>query len=191
LDLNSVEVCVLEKSSRPPYIVNWGGEDWIRMNYDSGAATTAVPTELADESGLKVQGHFKVASGEMIEDFGRAKMKSEDERGLVRGITGHLTSVHKPLVSAAELASKQDAFITDRGGVLLPKDGIIAKELRKTLSRLLWEHGRDGVVDLHREGNLYNFYLKAGKWEPLDSVSSVSAQSQSGRSGFARPASRL
>jgi len=183
LDLNSLGAV---DGCKKPYVVTWKGQDWIRFNYDSGAATTAIPAELASEDAvLKPQGFFKVASGEVIEDYGRAKLTSSDEYGLPRNLTGHLTAVHKPLVSAAEMSRCLDCFTTSDGGVLLPKDGVIAKTMRKTLERLLRQHGREGVIDLHGEGNLYNFYLRSGKWKQVAAVVPVTVPS---RSGFPRPA---
>eukprot|EP00975_Prorocentrum_lima_P042429 8914606-Prorocentrum_lima.AAC.1 len=35
-------------TSSANYVVEYGGRPWIKFNYDSGAAATAIPIELAD-----------------------------------------------------------------------------------------------------------------------------------------------
>ena len=73
---------------------------------------------------------------------------------------GSVTNVHKPLIGASEVARKHDAFIWQDGGALVPKDSPVARGMRDAWWRLMEWHGDHMILPLHREGNLYNFYLK-------------------------------
>ena len=83
----------------------------MRFNYDSGAAATAIPTELALGVNLVSKGEFIVASGQGIPDYGRVKLATQDENGTDRRITGSVTNVHKPLGSAGELSATHDSCL--------------------------------------------------------------------------------
>ena len=65
------------------------------MNYDSGAAVTALPVAVAGNLLLEKRGEFRVASGAVVPNFGKIKMKSTDESGVARSIRGHITEVAK------------------------------------------------------------------------------------------------
>ena len=83
----------------------------MRFNYDSGAAATAIPTELADGVDLVSRGEFIVASGQGIPDHGRVEFSTQDEHGADRRIMGSVTDVHKPFGSAGELSGTPDGFL--------------------------------------------------------------------------------
>ena len=158
----NIDVCAVDApgASKPKYIVEHNGEDWIRFNYDTGASTVALPGYLAEDVALEKIGDFTVASGDTIPNLGRVAFKVEDENGVKRGIKGSVTSVHKPLGGGAEIARNMDSYVWDTGGVLLPRGGPVARGLEKEYNRLAAMHGTYGKIDLHREGNLYNFYVK-------------------------------
>ena len=42
----------------------------------------------------------------------------------------------------------------------MPKDGPIAKGLRKELARLMKAHGSADLLPLYEENGVYNFYLR-------------------------------
>ena len=37
------------EEDKPDYLVEYDGEEWIRFNYDSGAVSTVIPVEMAEE----------------------------------------------------------------------------------------------------------------------------------------------
>ncbi|CAE8624736.1 unnamed protein product [Polarella glacialis] len=124
-------------ATNSPYIVDFHGQEWIRFNYNSEAATAAIPFQLAGEVPLKVQNYFKVASGQTISDYGRTRMWSEDEKGNARSVAGSLAEVHKPLGSAAGFSKGYDTCLWEDGGALLPRDGPVAWGLRQECFRLV------------------------------------------------------
>ena len=91
--------------------------------------------------------------------------------------------VHKPLGSAGEFSKTHDAMLWEAGGVLLPKNGPIAIGMAKEYERLCNRHGLNDALHLHKEGNLYNFYLK----RLADPVQINSADVPGSSSGNSRP----
>ena len=86
----------------PNYIYNLHGQQWVKFNYDSGAATIALPAEMAEVLPLVQQGEFKVASGDSIPNMGKIKIEYEDEFGSRRRVKGNIAHVRKPPLSAGE-----------------------------------------------------------------------------------------
>ena len=82
-----------EVTGNPDYMVRWNGEDWIRLNFDSGAVSTVIPVEMAHEQGW----NFRVADGDRIPRYGRVRVPCTDEQGGRRGFRATITHVHKPL----------------------------------------------------------------------------------------------
>ena len=167
--LGGLDLCAIN-SANPSYVVEVDGERWIKFNYDSGAATTALPAEMAEGLPLVQQGEFRVASGEVIPNMGKIKIECKDEMGSVKRVSGSVTHVKKPLLSAGEVNKRYDSFLSGDGGILVPKNSVIAKQAKAHLRDLLRWHGRRGVVPLHLENGVYNIYLKETKKPELAAV---------------------
>ena len=186
LDLNHLDVLAPPQGkaaldSVDSYRVHWKGADWLRINYDSGAATTAIPDELVDGP-LESQGKFVVASGEEIPNFGRFKVPACDVNGKRRNFTAYATKVHKPLGSAAEFSKAHDCLLWAEGGSLIPRNSPLAIGLRKEYYRLTELHGHCDEIPLYREGNLFNLYLQQdGKPEQLNATQEGGASSSAGK----------
>ena len=149
------------ESKKPEYLVEYDGEEWVRFNYDSGAVTTVIPLEMAeDDLTLHKVGDFKVANGDKIPRYGRVRIPVLDEKGNRRGISATVTHVHKPLGSAGEFSKNHDAWLWKDGGVLLPRNGALATEMRNFYQRVTRHFSDQQVIPLYKEGNLYNFYVK-------------------------------
>ena len=154
-----------------------------RQNYDSGAATTAFPVELAANLPMNKVGHFVVASGADIPNYGRVRVRCSDRpetRETSRVLSQWCISRWAPPVSSARLMM----LCYGKQEVLLPKDGPIAIGMAKEYERLCNRHGLNDALHLHKEGNLYNFYLK----KVADPVQINSADLPGGSSsGVSRP----
>ena len=109
MDVNSV----FENTDTPSNCLQHKRQGCIRFDYDTGAATTALPVELAEGLPLHNVVEFIVAKGQNIRNFGRAKFQTADEFGNKRKMEGHATDVHKPLASAGEIGKYTDAFKFD------------------------------------------------------------------------------
>ena len=167
------------EEEKPDYLVEYDGEEWIRFNYDSGAVSTVIPVEMAEEDlELHRVGDFKVANGDRIPRYGLVRMKVMDERGNKRGIRATVTHVHKPLGSAGEFSRNHDAWLWKDGGVLLPRHGALATRMRNVYKALCNQYSDDQVIPLYKEGNLYNFYVqKRGKMDEVCAIDSSSSSS--------------
>lgn len=81
LDLNS---CLSSVEATPHYVVRHDGGEWLRINYDSGAATTVIPSEVVvHEVALEEAGEFVVN----IPRFGRVRLPMTDEKGNARSVS--------------------------------------------------------------------------------------------------------
>ena len=155
------------KSIETPYIEQdrWG-QEWLMLNYDSVAAVTALPIAVAGGLPLEKRGEFRVASGAVIPNLGKIKMKSTDESGIDRTLRGNITEVAKPLLSAAEVSKRWDSLLFEDGGTLLERNTPVALEIRAVLAKhKVWSR-RGKSMPLNREGNLYNAYVRAGHVTP-------------------------
>lgn len=127
-----------------------------------------------------------MTSGDKIPRYGRVRVRAEDEKGNKRSFRATVTHVHKPLGSAGEFSKTHDAMIWDTGGVLIPKKSLVAKAMRSYYNTLVMRYGDQGHLDLVKEGNLFNIYLKKrGPVEELNALSEDSSESP-GRSGNRR-----
>ena len=63
-------------SAEPKYNKHdrWGGQEWLMLNCDSGAAVTALRVEVSGGLLLEKRGEFRVASGAVIPNLGKIKM---------------------------------------------------------------------------------------------------------------------
>ena len=154
IEMNSIETQCIKQD-------RWG-QEWLMLNYDSGAAVTALPIAVAGELPLEKRGEFRVASGAAIPDLGKIKMKSTDESGLERTLRGNITEVAKPLLSAAEVSKRWYSLLFEDGGTLLERNTLVASEIRTVLAKhKVWSR-RGKSTRLYREGNLYNAYVRTG-----------------------------
>ena len=103
IEMNSIETKYIKQD-------RWGPE-WLMLNYDSGAAVTALPIAVAGDLPLEKRGQFRVAPGAVIPNLGKIKMKSTDESGIERTLRGNITEVAKPLLSAAEVSKRWDFLL--------------------------------------------------------------------------------
>ena len=103
-----------------------------------------------------------MASGAVIPNLGKIKMKSMDESGIERTVRGNITEVSKPLLSAAEASKRWDSILFEDGGILLERRSPVALEVRAILKKhKVWNrHGKN--IRLYREGNLYNAHVRTG-----------------------------
>ena len=127
LVMNSIETKYIEQDEL--------GQNWLRLNYDCGAAVTALPIAIAGDLALEKRGEFRVASGSVIPNLGKINMKSTDERGIERTVRGNITEVSKPLLSAAEASKRWDSILFEDGGILPERRSPVALEVRAFLEK--------------------------------------------------------
>jgi hypothetical protein len=166
-------------------------DEWLKLNYDTGAAMTAFPLEVAEGKNLKDTGeHFKTASGQLISDKGPVTIKGKDAQGNVRKMKGRVTEVHKALVAASQIHQSQDVWLGLGGGVMMPRGGPIAQGLHKEYERLVRKHGDKDLLPIYEERGVYNFYLKVAKKDVELAPLEQSAPSSPAPEDFRRQAQR-
>ena len=174
------------EAERPSYLTDYGGEEWIRFIYDTGATSTALPVALAQDVKLTPVGHFNVASGARVPNYGRVEIPIRDEQGYLHPLQGSVTEVVKPLGSGNELARYHDSYIWDTGGVVIPRGGPVSRGLEREYNRLVSAYGTKGHIALHKEGSLYHYYVKkVGGAKRVGELSPL--VTDCGSPGFARP----
>ena len=146
----------------------WNGEKWTKLvvNFDTGAAITAVPRSFAEE-GL-VQGDrdasstsYKTASGELLEDEGGVLVKGYDHQGRGRSIRGRLVNVHRTLASGNEVAKKNMVVLSEDGGKIIPRSSKIANEMEKHLKKLMKQYPDEAekLTEMYVQKGIYVFDL--------------------------------
>ena len=105
---------------------------------------------------------YRTASGEWIPDGGAWQFQGFDENGLLRSLNGRLTGVHKVLCSAAEMACKgrQDFYLGHDGGYMIPIHSKIGQGMRIHFEKLVNWHGKNELIPVYLENNIFNFYLE-------------------------------
>ena len=138
-------------------------EEWIQFNLDSGAAVSAFPKHLAPPGLIGNGRNYKTASGEFIPDEGSVRLKAEDEYGRLRGVTGRVTAVHKPLIAASQCADKgQNSWLTKGGGWMVQKDSEVSKKVESLLQKEAAKAEHE-MLPIYEENGVYNFYLRMGR----------------------------
>ena len=166
---STLDLCIVENGN----VVAEHENNWLKLNFDTGAAATTFPKTFVDNVGeANIEKSYKTASGEIIYDYGGVGVTGYDENGTRRRLTGRLADVHKPLVSGHQICTKgrQDAWLGSDGGYLMPRDGPIAVGLRNHFDKLIKKHGTSSLIPLYIENNVYNFYIKKTSSEPIRSL---------------------
>ena len=108
--------------------------------------------------------NYKTATGEMVEEQGRFRVRCQSDWGHQLHMTGQKTSVHKPLLSAGDVTDKGHALGLVRDtGYIIEKDSPILAAMRKCLKRVCEQHSWNGTNDLTKEGGVYNLYVQ--RWQ--------------------------
>ena len=102
----------------------------------------------------------RTAGGEWIPDGGAWQFQWYDENGLLRSLNGRLIGAHKVLCSAA-VACKggQDFSLGYDGGYMIPIHSKIGHGMRTHFEKLVNWHGKNELIPVFLENNIFNFYL--------------------------------
>ena len=137
-------------------------EQWIKLNYDSGAAVTAFPKSGVPQeiSQAESSSNYKTAGGQLVPDLGGVKLTAEDENCQLRKMHGRVSEVHKSLISASKSAEMgQNGWPTKGGGWIVPEKSKASEQIHKILE-LEAAKPDSKMIPLYEERGVYNFYLK-------------------------------
>ena len=79
--------------------------------------------------------------------------------------------VHKPLISASQVAKKQCSWLTEGGNWLIPRDSPVCKKVEDLLNNEATKNNE--MLPIYEERGVYNVYLKVdakGSVAPLEGV---------------------
>ena len=144
-----------------------GYEGWTKLvvNFDTGAAVTAIPSKLRETLGLEPDAahtrSYKTASGELLPDEGGVLLKGFSDGGQGRSFTGRLVNVHRLLLSGTAIGRKNYVFLDGDSGFIVPKEGKIARGMRKAFKTLVKQHPGDAqhVTEMYNHNGIYCFDL--------------------------------
>lgn len=131
-------------------------EQWTRLivNFDTGAAVTAVPLELQRSGLLSGDGRpnsssYKTASGELLEDGGGTVVRGFDNNGVGKSVEGRLIDVHRMLASGTAVSKKNVVMLMGGKGVIVPKDNRIALGLQAAYEDLVKRYPGEAQQTTH------------------------------------------
>ena len=161
------------------------GWEKITVNFDTGAAVTAIPQELKEALGLESKEasarNYKTASGELLPDGGEVEVKGLDSEWRGRSISGRLVNVHRLLLSGTDIGRKNCVMLDGDEGTIMPRKGAIARGMQKEFERLKKKHPSElqTLTTMYNMNGIYCFDMwckrnvqseeAAGELGPLDS----------------------
>ena len=113
------------------------------MNFDRGAAVTVIPMSYAKGNEVGSEAKFRTASGAAIQDAGPCVLKGTLRNGQQAQLKGRLAPVHRILASGTEICKHQYAVLDENGGMLIPHNGAMGKELNEFMNKLVRKYRTD------------------------------------------------
>ena len=122
---------------------SWEGYKKVTVNFDTGAAISAIPVAVAQAATRKTAASekcYRTASGEVIEDQGGALVQGYDAAGVGRKIEGRITDVHRMLASGAAVGKHNHVLLMGSKGYVMRrgKDVLEMEERRGIYVFDLW-----------------------------------------------------
>ena len=105
---------------------------------------------------------FKTASGEILPDEGQLMWPCFLQDGRKCWLRGHVTDVHKPLISAGK---DKVAILHSSGGSIHSWNSPTGILISRAMTMGPREARTDELVKLYKENNIYNFYVKGPRWK--------------------------
>ena len=152
---------------------SWEGYKKVTVNFDTGAAISAIPVAVAQAATRKTAASekcYRTASGEVIEDQGGAPVQGYDAAGVGRKIEGRVTDVHRMLASGAAVGKHNHVLLMGSKGYVMPKGGRIAKALEKTFREELKAGRGKDVLEMEERRGIYVFDLWVKESKETDCV---------------------
>ncbi|CAK0875118.1 unnamed protein product [Prorocentrum cordatum] len=133
---------------------------WVKVNFDSGCASSVIPREWTPATSAPSSQRFKTARGGIIADEGGGVLEGVNENGARMRIAGRRAAVTKPLVSASEMLKKRVGILDESCGVVIEKGSTAGRAIMKLVAKLKETGALENNIRLHQERGVYNAYLK-------------------------------
>ena len=140
----------------------------VEVNFDTGAAVTVIPLEYGTGNEVGSETKYRTASGDAIKDAGPCTVKGRLRNGTDTELTGRLAPVHRILASGTEVCKTQHAVLTEHGGLLIPRNGEMGRELTAFMGKLVRKYKGDmsNATKLTVRRGVYCFDMKVPKGQP-------------------------
>ena len=140
----------------------------IEVNLDTGAAATAIPTDLNLDGHARTPPqdvNYKTASAECLADEGGVVLKGTDVYGSAKVLEGRVTGVHRTLASGAKVARHHYMALGAHGGQLIPRNSQAGKEYAAFMEKLHKKHNCMTPVKVRNGIYLMDFWIAPGTSE--------------------------
>ncbi|CAK0860922.1 unnamed protein product [Prorocentrum cordatum] len=137
-----------------------GDKGWVKVNFDSGCASSVIPREWTPATSAPSSQRFKTASGGIIADEGGGVLEGVNENGARMRLAGRRAAVTKPLVSASEMLKKRIGILDESCGMVIEKGSTAGRAIMKLVAKLKETGALENNIRLHQERGVYNAYLK-------------------------------
>ena len=128
------------------------------MNLDTGAAVNTFPLNFGPD-GAGDGRFYRTASGEWIPDGGAWQFQGYNDNGLPRSLNGTLMGVSVVQCCTDRVQGRQDSYLGHDGGYTIPIHSEIGQGMRTHFEKLVNWHGKNELIPVHLENNIFNFYL--------------------------------
>ncbi len=142
------------------------GKEWkkVKINLDTGAAITAIPRNFAESYPLSEKNttRYRTASAEEICDEGGRFVLGSDAHGNKLAINGRVANVHKVLASGVKVSERNDIWLGNDGGYIMPRHGPIAKEMRAHFEKVRLKYDEEDITPVYQERGtfVFDFWIK-------------------------------
>ena len=137
-----------------------GEPNWICCNLDTGASVTVFPKKMLRDLQPGTL-RLRTASGEVVQDYGKATIRGSDTTGMRRKLNGSVADVHKVLISAGQMHGKgYMTWLGAGGGEIIPTSHPVSKAMNEAYYKAVGRFGKDGIIPVLEEDGIYNSYLK-------------------------------
>ena len=155
----------------------------VHCNLDTGAAVTAIPSDLISCSGLMPsKATYSTASGEPLADLGGVRLHGFNAENAACSIDGRVTRVKKMLVSAAKSVEKGNCvLLTPHGSVLVHSPSA------ERMDRLLGIARESAHTPLRTVNGTYcfEFWIDSSKSVPIEEIGGDEPRNEKGEMDLA------
>ena len=140
----------------------------VEVNFDTGAAVTVIPLKYGSGEEIGTETMFRTASGDAIRDAGPCVLSGKLRNGTNAELRGRLAPVHRVLASGTEVCKNQYAVLDRNGGILIPRDGAMGKELDEFMNKLVRKYRSDktNATKLTVRRGVYCFDMQVPHGQP-------------------------
>ena len=110
-------------------------QGWVRLNFDSGCASSVLPREWSKALTAPSNRKFKTANGAIIADEGLGVLEGINENGGRMRLAGRRAAVGKPLIAASEILKRRIGILDEGMGMVIEKNSYAGRAIMALVAR--------------------------------------------------------